>query len=162
MENNAMNGAAESGSRQFVSFALADEIYGVDIEQVQEIISYQRFNKLPEQPDYMPGVFNLRGAVVPAVDLRRRFGFEEKDYDKNTVILVLNIEDQTVGVVVDAVSDVVTFLAEEMQPPPELSRSEKKRYIMGMGKKKKDELVILLDVEQLLNFEEMKGLAEDA
>jgi len=148
MEKQTQDDAART-AQQFVTFVLADEIFGVDVNQVQEIISYQSFNRLPEQPDYMPGVFDLRGAVVPAVDLRIKFGLESKEYDNNTVILVLNTEGRTVGVVVDAVSDVLTLYADDIQPPPAMAEGARKDYIKAMGKKD-DDLVIILDIDKLL------------
>ena len=157
MENTTHDSAASNDLRQFVTFILADEIYGVNVEQVQEIISHQKFTKLPEQPVYMPGVFNLRGLVVPAIDLRLRFGLEAKDYDSNTVILVLNTSNRTIGMVVDAVSDVLTLSADEIQPPPELTGGGQKEYIKALGKRG-DEMVILLDVDRLLNTEELENI----
>jgi len=148
MEKQAQDDAART-AQQFVTFVLSGEIFGVDVNQVQEIISYQHFNRLPEQPDYMPGVFDLRGAVVPAVDLRIKFGLESKEYDNNTVILVLNTEGRTVGIVVDAVSDVLTLYADDIQPPPDLAEGGSKAYIEAMGKKD-DELVIILNIDKLL------------
>ncbi|MBW2618498.1 MAG: purine-binding chemotaxis protein CheW [Deltaproteobacteria bacterium] len=159
MEKQAQDDATRT-AQQFVTFVLSGEIFGVDVNQVQEIISYQHFNRLPEQPDYMPGVFDLRGAVVPAVDLRIKFGLEAKEYDSNTVILVLNTEGKTMGVVVDAVSDVLTLYADDIQPPPELAGKARKDYIEAMGKKD-DELVIILDIDKLLGGMEL-GEADQA
>lgn len=153
MEKQAQDDPTRT-AQQFVTFVLAGELFGVPVEQVQEIISYQHFNRLPEQPSYMPGVFDLRGAVVPAVDLRLRFGIEAKEYDNNTVILVLNTEGRTVGMVVDAVSDVLTLYADDIQPPPELAESGSKEYLEAMGKKG-DDLVIILNIDKLLGRMEL-------
>ena len=157
MENSNLEDMAVDDLKQLVTFILAEEVYGVDVGQVQEIISHQKFTKLPEQPAYMPGVFNLRGLVVPAIDLRLRFGLEAKEYDGNTVILVLNTSNRTIGMVVDAVSDVLTLSADEIQPPPELTGGGQKEYIKALGKRG-DEMVILLDVDRLLNTEELENI----
>jgi len=161
MENTSLEETAADDLRQFVTFILAEEIFGVKVEQVQEIISYQKFTKLPEQPAYMPGVFNLRGLVVSAIDLRLRFGLEAKEYDRNTAILVINTVGRTVGMVVDAVSEVLTLSVEEIQPPPEMRGGVQKEYIQALGKRG-DEMVILLDVDRLLNEEELETVEEVA
>jgi purine-binding chemotaxis protein CheW len=157
MENTSLEETAADDLRQFVTFLLAEEVYGVKVEQVQEIISYQKFTKLPEQPSYMPGVFNLRGLVVPAIDLRLRFEMDSKEYDRNTVILVINTAGRTVGIVVDAVSDVLTLAVDDIQAPPEMRGGDQKEYVQALGKRG-DEMFILLDVDRLLNDEELENL----
>ena len=140
---------------QFVTFMLAGEEYGVDIMRVQEIIGYCRFTKIPNVADFIKGVLNLRGTVVPVVDLRIKFGMDEKEYDKYTVIMIVEVAGRVMGIIVDSVSDVVMLADEDIQPTPKFSTKIKTDFINGMGKQE-DKFIILLDIDKVLSDEELE------
>jgi len=153
-----INATISSGTGdQFVTFTLGNEEYGVEILKVQEIIGYQGFTKIPNVPPFVKGVLNLRGSVVPVIDLRLKFGMPEKEYDKFTVILILEVAGRIIGTIVDAVSDVVTLTEDEMQPTPDFSSGIRTDFISGMGRKD-DKLIILLDIDKVLSDGELELL----
>ncbi|MCB0285824.1 MAG: purine-binding chemotaxis protein CheW [Calditrichaeota bacterium] len=142
---------------QFLTFTLAQQEYGIEIRHVTEIIGIQRITDLPDMPAYIKGVINLRGKVIPVVDVRLRFGMENRKYDERTCIIVVNFNDAAVGLVVDTVSEVMNIPAHNIEPSPKASlKSSGGRFIKGLGKVE-DDVKILLDIEQLL-FDE--ALAE--
>ncbi|MCB9068283.1 MAG: purine-binding chemotaxis protein CheW [Calditrichae bacterium] len=142
---------------QFLTFTLARQEYGIEIRHVTEIIGIQRITDLPDMPAYIKGVINLRGKVIPVVDVRLRFGMENRKYDERTCIIVVNFNDAAVGLVVDTVSEVMNIPAHNIEPSPKASlKSSGGRFIKGLGKVE-DDVKILLDIEQLL-FDE--ALAE--
>ena len=145
---------------QYVTFALAEEEYGVDILKVQEIIGYKGFTKIPDTSDYVKGVLNLRGTVVPVIDLRIKFRMPEKAYDKFTVIMIVVVEGRVMGIIVDAVSDVVNFGKNDIQPPPKIASKVRTEFIKGMGCKG-EKFVILLEIEKILALEELDQLPRD-
>lgn len=146
---------------QYVTFDLADEAYGVDILKVQEIIGYRGFTALPNVPDWIKGVLNLRGAVVPVVDLRAKFRMPPTEYGKFTVVMIVVVQGRTMGMVVDAVSDVVAFPPSDIQPRPAFSSRIRHEFIKGMGRRG-DHFVILLDIERMLSLEELDLVDETA
>ena len=109
----------EAGSQEFLVFSLGDEEYAIDILKVQEIRGYENVTRIANAPDFIKGVANLRGVIVPIVDLRIKFRLERADYDDQTVVIVVNIADRVVGIVVDRVSDVMTLTAEQRKPAPD-------------------------------------------
>ena len=139
---------------QYLSFMLAGEEYAVDILRVQEVRGWENATPLPNAPAYIKGVINLRGVVVPIVDLRARFGLEAVEYGKMTVVIVLRLcregRDRIVGVVVDAVSDVLDVNAEQRKPAPDVGTSGDASFVLGMATIG-DKMVILLDVDHLLD-----------
>lgn len=146
----------ETVDHQFLTFRLANEEYGIDIIRVQEIKGWLNVTKIPNTPDYITGVLNLRGEIVPVIDLRSRFKLEKIERTQNTVIIVLNLEDgRNVGVVVDAVSDVLDVNKEEIKDPPELGSGVDITSIAGLvayeGK-----LVLLLDIGGILSDNELE------
>jgi purine-binding chemotaxis protein CheW len=143
--------------QQFVSFALAGEKYGIEITKVQEIMGYRGFTKIPNASKYICGVLNLRGAVVPAIDLRAKFNLETKEYDSNTVILIAEVAQRVIGIVVDAVSDVISLKADEVLPKPSFSGGTETDFIMGMGKQD-EKFIILLDIEKVLTVENLEEI----
>jgi len=147
---------------QYLSFELAGEIYGVDILKVREIKGWEEVRLLPDMPDYIKGVLDLRGVIVPIVDLRIRFQLESCEYTPTTVIIVLSVEHEeqqrVVGVVVDGVSDVLDVLPENVRKAPDLGGAISHHYIRGMVTIDK-RMAILLDVDKLLDLQEM-GLSE--
>lgn len=135
--------------REFLTFTLGGEDYGLDILKVQEIRGYDAVTRIPDAPDYMKGMINLRGTVVPVVDLRMKFRLGAVDYDDTTVMVVLNVGGRVVGMVVDAVSDVVAFTPEQIRPTPELGASVDTRYLVGLGTVN-EQMVLLIDIEKLM------------
>jgi purine-binding chemotaxis protein CheW len=143
---------------QLVTFSIADEEFGVDILKVQEIIRTMEISKVPRAPDFVEGVINLRGKVIPIIDLRCRFGLEHKPHDKNTRIIVIEMADVIVGFVVDAVSEVLRIPASTVEPPPPVVAGMDSEYISGVGKLE-GSLLILLDLDKLLSSDDMAMLA---
>jgi purine-binding chemotaxis protein CheW len=139
---------------QFVTFTLADEEYGIDIMRVQEIIGYRCFTKIPNVSNYIKGVLNLRGTVVPVVDLRLKFNMKEKEFDQFTVIMIVEVAGRVMGIIVDSVSDVVSLDEEDIQATPRFSSTIDTDFIDGMGKKE-DKFIILLDIDKILTDEEI-------
>lgn len=143
---------------QLVTFSIGDEEFGVDILRVQEIIRTMEITKVPKAPDFVEGVINLRGKVIPIVDLRRRFGLQYRDHDKNTRIIVIEITNMIVGFVVDSVSEVLRIPASTVEPPPPVVSGLESEYIKGVGKLA-DRLLIMLDLNRLLSSEEKDALS---
>jgi purine-binding chemotaxis protein CheW len=143
----------ESASRQYLSFFLGGQEYATDILRVQEIKGWDTVTRVPYSPSYILGVINLRGAIVPVVDLRVRLGLESAPFDSATVVIVVRVAgargERIVGLVVDAVSDVYSFSAENIQPPPEAVGSLDQMFVLGLAKLE-DKLVIVLDIERLV------------
>ena len=138
---------------QLVTFSIGEEEFGVNILKVQEIIRTMEITKVPRAPEFVEGVINLRGKVIPIIDLRRRFGLAPKGHDKNTRIIVIEINNIIVGFVVDAVSEVLRIPASTVEPPPPVVAGVDSDYISGVGKLE-DRLLILLDLNKLLSGEE--------
>jgi purine-binding chemotaxis protein CheW len=142
--------AADNG--QFLTFTLQNEEYGIEILKVQEIKGFSKITPIPNAPPFVRGVMNLRGTVVPIIDLRARFSMDDKDYDQFTVIIVANVGTRVVGLVVDTVSDVLNIPSEAIAAPPELASSSETSCITGMGKLG-DRIVMLLDIARLVGAE---------
>lgn len=143
---------------QLVTFSIGEEEFGVNILQVQEIIRTMEITKVPRAPEFVEGVINLRGKVIPIVDMRSRFGLESKGHDKYTRIIVIENEMIIVGFVVDSVSEVLRLPANSVQPPPPVVAGMDSEYIDGVGKLE-DRLLILLDLDSLLDNEEVEALS---
>jgi purine-binding chemotaxis protein CheW len=138
-----------AGLNEFLTFTLGAEEYGVDILKVQEIRGYDTVTRIPDSPDYLKGVINLRGTIVPVIDLRIKFRLDKAEYNGFTVMIILNIAKRVVGVVVDGVSDVLQLGGEQIRPPPELSNGGSTDFITGLGTLD-DRMLILVDIEKLL------------
>lgn len=149
--------AANGISSQYVTFMLGGETYGIPILKLNEIIAYQALTIIPNVPSFVKGVLNLRGTVVPVIDLRERFHMEAKVYDQTTVIMILEVSGRILGLVVDSVSDVVTINHEDIRPRPHFSTKISVKFIQGMGVKD-NRFIILLDVDKLLSEEEMDAV----
>ncbi len=150
-------------SEQFLTFELAGEAYGMEILKVQEIRGWEPVRKIPNTPAYVKGALNLRGSIVPILDLRVRFNMEKIEYTPTTVVIVMCVQDQNggstvMGVVADAVSDVLDIPLSEIKPTPNLGANIDTRYIRGMYVGKNN-MVMLLDVDKLLNPEEFGEIA---
>lgn len=143
---------------EYLSFNLADEHYALNILMVQEIRGYEGVTRVPDTPDYIRGVVNLRGAIVPVLDLRMKLGLKEARYDEFTVMIVLNLDGRSAGIVVDAVSDVVVLEAGQIRPTPELGAAVDTRFISAIGTTG-EQMVILLDIQSLIDWAD---IGEDA
>ena len=143
---------------QLVTFSIGDEEFGVNILKVQEIIRTMEIPKVPRAPEFVEGVINLRGKVIPIIDLRRRFGLAPKAHDKNTRIIVIEINNIIVGFVVDAVSEVLRIPASTVEPPPPVVAGVESDYISGVGQLQ-DRLLIMLDLDKLLSSEDVEMLS---
>lgn len=150
---------SSGGDIQIVSFCLASEEYGVDIAQVQEIIRMVEITYVPRAPRFMEGVINLRGQLIPIIDLRARFGMARVEATKNTRIIVSEIGNKRVGMVVDSVSEVLTLPIEHVEQAPDLLTAAGTEYIQGVGKVG-DRLVVLLDLTMVVTGQERAHLAE--
>ena len=144
---------------QLVTFSTGDEEFGVDIVRVQEIIRTMAITKVPKAPEFVEGVINLRGKVIPIIDLRRRFGLQPKTHDKHTRIIVIEINTMIVGFVVDSVSEVLRIPASTVEPPPPVVAGLESEYISGVGKLE-DRLLILLDLDRLLSRADIEALGQ--
>ena len=152
--------AAGAVVQEYLTFTLGREEYGVDILKVQEIRGYEKPTALANAPAFIKGVVNLRGTIVPIVDLRIKFNLGEATYDQFTVVIILNVAGRVVGVVVDGVSDVVGLTAEQMRPAPDFSSSFDTQYITGLGTVE-ERMLILVDIEKLMSGADM-ALMESA
>ncbi len=141
-------GLASDGC-QYLTFIIGEEQYGVDILRVQEIKGYTAVTRIPNTPDYIKGVLNLRGTIVPIVDLRTKFGLEKVEATMFTVIVVVVVRDRVMGLVVDAVSDVLNIAAKDVQPPPEFGTRVDVSFVKGIGKCG-ERLVTILDIDRVL------------
>lgn len=148
---------ADPEQLQFLTFILAEETYGVDILKVQEIRGWQDVTTIPNAPAHVRGVMNLRGAIVPILDLRRRFNMPEVELTQNTVVVVVNVMGRTIGMVVDAVSDVVDLPAEELRAAPDFGSNIDASFVKGLAPV--DELmVIVLNVDDMLRSSDLISL----
>ncbi|HTY38093.1 MAG TPA: chemotaxis protein CheW [Bacteroidota bacterium] len=147
--NTARQEELTSGELQLVSFKLGEEEYGIDILKVQEINRMLEVTRVPDSPPFVEGVINLRGKVIPIIDLRGRFGMERKEHDKNTRIIVVELAGRIVGFIVDAVREVLRIQRSITEPPPQMTSGAGEEYITGIAKLE-DRLLILVDLEQVI------------
>ena len=150
---------ATSTEQQLVNFDLATESYGVDIGAVREIIRLQEITNVPRTPEFVEGVINLRGKVIPVVDIRKRFGLPVGDQSAENRIVVVDIGGQDIGVIVDAVNEVLRIFSDSVEPPSSVITTADSDYLMGIAKVD-DKLLILLDLESVLSAEERAVLAD--
>ncbi|MFC7419229.1 chemotaxis protein CheW [Iodobacter arcticus] len=141
-------------AREILVFALGNEEYGIDILKVQEIRGYDAVTSIANVPAFIKGVINLRGNIVPIVDLRIKFGLGNIMYDHFTVVIILNVANRTVGIVVDGVSDVLTLAANHVKPAPEFGAVLDTAYIQGLGTLE-ERMIILVDIEKLMTSSDM-------
>lgn len=146
--------AGETVGQEFLIFTLGNEEYGIDILKVQEIRGYDQVTRIANTPAFIKGVTNLRGVIVPIIDLRVKFSQQSVSYDENTVVIVLNFDQRVVGIVVDGVSDVLSLTAEQIRPAPEFAVTLATEYLTGLGSLG-ERMLILVDIEKLLSSEEM-------
>ncbi|HBV40004.1 MAG TPA: chemotaxis protein CheW [Erwinia sp.] len=146
--------AGETVGQEFLVFTLGDEEYGIDILKVQEIRGYDQVTRIANTPAFIKGVTNLRGVIVPIIDLRVKFAQPDVVYNDNTVVIVLNLEQRVVGIVVDGVSDVLSLTTDQIRPSPEFAVTMSTEYLTGLGALG-ERMLILVDIEKLLNSDEM-------
>ncbi len=151
----------KDNAREMLVFKLGSEEYGVDILKVQEIRGYEKVTPIPRSPDYLKGVVNLRGTIVPVIDLRVKFAMPDPTYDSLTVVIVLRIASRTIGAVVDAVSDVVRLAENEIREAPKLGAMVDSSYLAGVATQG-ERMILALDIEKLLSAAEMNLLGEAA
>lgn len=137
----------------YLTFQLDKEVYGIEIRNVTEIIGIQTITELPELPEYIRGIINLRGKIIPVMDVRLRFKKNFKEYNDRTCVIVVNVQDLSIGLIVDSVSEVISIPESEIVAPPELAR-EGNRFIRGIGKIG-EEVKLLLNCEKLFNYQEI-------
>jgi purine-binding chemotaxis protein CheW len=147
--------AAPSASRELLTFTLGREEYGIDILKVQEIRGYDAVTTIANAPEFIKGVINLRGIIVPIVDMRIKFKLGSVSYDETTVVIILNVANRVVGMVVDGVSDVITLKAEQIRPAPEFGATLDTQYLQGLGTVD-ERMLILVDIEKLITSREME------
>ncbi len=163
---DAASARSGANSGEFLTFRLGDEEYGIDILRVQEIRSYEQPTRIANAPAFIKGVVNLRGVIVPIVDLRLKLGCEKAEYNHFTVVVVLNVRGRVVGAVVDSVSDVLELARDAIRPAPELSSAIDAGYITGLGTVKSgqgesagERMLILMDIEALMSSADMGLIA---
>lgn len=144
---------------RFLTFSLDKETYGIEIRYVTEIIGIQTITEIPELPEYVKGIINLRGKIIPVMDVRLRFKKKPKEYNEGTCVIVINIDDISIGLIVDSVSEVLAIPEEGIVDPPKLSKGFNSRYIKNIGKVGND-VKLLLDCEKLLTEDEMEDLVD--
>ena len=149
---------SEVAPREFLSFVLGDEHYALDILSVKEIRGYENVTKIANAPPFIKGVINLRGDIVPIVDMRIKFNVGEASYNEFTIVIMLNMNERIVGIVVDSVSDVIRLTVDEIRPPPEFGVAFDSRYLMGLVDIE-DQMVILVNIERLISSDEL-GLVD--
>lgn len=150
---------ADGQSREYLVFSLGSEEYAIDILRVQEIRGYDQVTSIANSPAFIKGVINLRGAIVPIVDLRIKFNLPSVTYDPFTVVIILNVLNRIVGIVVDSVSDVLALTPNEIKPAPEFGGSFDTQYLMGLATVE-ERMLILVNIEQLMSSQEMALLNE--
>ncbi|MBI3479051.1 MAG: chemotaxis protein CheW [Nitrosomonadales bacterium] len=156
----ASEGKAEGDSRELLTFTLGSEEYGIDILKVQEIRGYDAVTKIANSPEFIKGVINLRGIIVPIIDMRIKFKLGNVTYNEMTVVIILNIAKRVVGIVVDGVSDVIALSAEQIKAAPEFSGAMDTQYIKGLGTVD-ERMIIIVDIEKLMTSRDME-LVESA
>ena len=148
VENNE-NKVDVENSINLVTFKLGNNEYAIDIMQAKEIIKMEKITLIPNAPDYVEGVINLRGNIIPIVDLKKRFNLDENEEEKNTGIIIVKIDDVDMGIIIDAISKVVSIATSNIQPPPPMLSGIGQKYIKGVAKLE-DKLLVVLDLEKLI------------
>lgn len=145
--------------RQYVTFAIGDELFGIDVAKAQEVLNLSSVTKVPNTMPFMKGVIDLRGKIVPLIDMRIKFGIPERAYDKNTVIIIARIRGLLSGLIVDSVSDVISMTLEDIQNTPHFAAEIEKDAVVGIGRIK-EKLVIVLNADKILTEEEVRVIGD--
>lgn len=156
---NVMDMEEDTQKGRFLTFSMGKESYGIEIQYVTEIIGIQTITQVPELPDYIKGIINLRGKIIPVMDVALQFKKEPRDYNDRTCVVVIDISDLSIGLIVDSVSEVVTIPDQDIVAPPQMNRGTNNRYIKNVGKVGND-VKLLLDCEKLLSEDELSGISE--
>ena len=151
---------AATGAREYLTFRLDQEEYGIDILKVQEIRGYEPPTRIAHAPEFIKGVVNLRGTIVPIVDMRLKFNCSKADYNSFTVVIILNLRNRVVGIVVDSVSDVMELPADAVRPAPDIESAIDSGCILGLGSVG-ERMLILLDIEKLMSSVDMGLVTAD-
>jgi purine-binding chemotaxis protein CheW len=163
VQTGAAGNTATATGTQFLTFVVSGEEYGVDILRVQEIKGWTPVTRIPNTPPHVQGVLNLRGTIVPIIDMRMRFGMDKADYTALTVIIVLSVHTQwgnrVIGVVVDAVSDVLDVAPADIKPAPDFGTTVNTEFISGLATTG-NSMVMLLDIDRLLNQDELSAIGD--
>jgi purine-binding chemotaxis protein CheW len=154
MTEAASDSGRDVAGREFLAFKLGEEEYGIDILKVQELRGYETCTRIANSPEFIKGVVNLRGIIVPIVDMRIKFNLGTPTYDQFTVVIILNISGRIVGMVVDSVSDVIALSADQVKPAPEMGTALNTNYLIGLGTID-ERMLILVDIDKLMSSEEM-------
>lgn len=158
-EKSVIDQEEDTQKGKFLTFTLGSEAYGLEIKYVTEIIGVQEITEVPELPEYIRGIINLRGKIIPVMDVRLRFRKQFREYNDRTCIVVVDIKDISVGLIVDAVSEVISIKDQDIVPPPDLNKGNSNKYIKGIGKVG-NEVILLLDCSKLLNDDEVQNLED--
>ncbi|MGE5401525.1 MAG: chemotaxis protein CheW [Ignavibacteriales bacterium] len=154
-----MNNTVITEARQYLTFKLKEEVFGIDVAQVREILDYIKITKVPQTPDFMCGVINLRGSVVPVIDMRLKFGMEKTEKTVNTCIVVMEVrldgETIILGALVDSVQEVFELESQDIEPAPRIGTRLNTEFIKGMGKRD-DKFIIILNIDKIFSFEELE------
>lgn len=150
--NNIGNIANQSVTSplEFLAFTIGSEEYGIDIQKVQELRGYDAVTRIANAPDHIKGVVNLRGTIVPIIDMRIKFNLGEPNYDQFTVVIIVNVAERVIGIVVDSVSDVITLTGDQVKPAPPMSAAVDADYLIGIGTQDR-RMLILLDIDKLMS-----------
>ena len=154
MQDNQESGSVGGTGREYLTFTLGDEEYAIDILMVQEIRAYETVTKIANLPDFIKGVINLRGVIVPVIDMRIMFQLDNVTYNLFTVVIVLNVCGRVIGMVVDGVSDVIALTPEQIHATPEFGSSLDTQYLIGLGTVD-ERMIILVDIERLMASKDM-------
>lgn len=144
---------------RYLTFSIEHETYGIELRYVTEIVGIQRITKIPELPEYVKGIINLRGRIIPVMDVRLRFRKKPKDYNDRTCVIVINVKDTSIGLIVDTVSEVITIPEQDIVEPPQINKGVNNKYIKKIGKAGND-VKLLLDCEKLLSEDELMDINE--
>ncbi len=155
MEAVAVKKETSALEGKFLTFVLSKEEYGIEILSVREIIGLMDITSVPQTPDYMKGVINLRGKVIPVIDLRLKFAMQEEEHTQETCVIVVEVDGTSIGIIVDSVSEVSDIEGEEIEVAPRFGQGIDTNFIMGLGKVK-EKIIILLDIATVLSAEELE------
>ena len=159
LAQGALDQEEDTMKGKYLTFSLGKEEYGIEIKHVTEIVGLEKITEVPELPAYVKGIINLRGEIIPVIDVRLRFKKEAKEYNDRTCTIVIEVKDVSVGLIVDTVSEVLSIDDEDIVPPPKLSSSYHQNYIKGIGKAD-DNVKLLLDCEKLLSEDELEDFGK--
>jgi purine-binding chemotaxis protein CheW len=158
---NANKTPGDGSGMEFLAFRLGQEEYGVQILKVQELRSYENVTSIANAPSFIKGVINLRGSIVPIIDMRLKFNFDNPTYDQFTVVIILSVANHIIGMVVDSVSDVITLAPGEIKPAPEMGAAFNTQYLIGLGTIDQ-RMLMLIDIEKLMSSDDIQLIAKVA